>query len=405
VSGSFGNEESLSYYRLEEATVDAVCWKDKQFLVIWAAANRRGPDYNIGHPAGAKNVLTVGACCNGTISDSVWFESSRGPCRDERIKPNILAPGVEVATADGREPHSYVSASGTSISAPAANGALMLLRQYFAEGWYPAGTPDSSRRITKLSSALMRALAIAAADSNVGEEDMPNNAAGWGRLNLSTIMHFSDDRNGLAFLDESAGVATGEDIAFEFELSGRAPIHVVLAWTDTAALPGAATAIVNDLDIDLTSPDGNHYHGNQFYNGWSRVNAETWDTRNVEEVCLVPHPLTGRWSAKVIGRNVYTARQPFAVAVRGGIAGMTPGIAESEAEHHRIGTAARTPFGLPLRPGWHASLFSVDGRQVFSGPLTAAGLSPALSLAPGVYLYRLTSGSMVPQTGKLVVYR
>ena len=405
VSGSFGTDESLSYYRLEESTVDAVCWKDKQFLVIWAAANRRGPSYNIGHPAGAKNVLTVGACCNGTISDSVWFESSRGPCRDERIKPNILAPGVEVATADGRSPHSYVSASGTSISAPAASGALMLLRQYFAEGWYPAGVPDSSRRITELSSALMRALAIAATDSNVGDEYMPNNAAGWGRLNLSTIMHFPDDPNGLAFLDETTGVATAEEMTFEFELSGRAPIHVVLAWTDTAAAPAAAIALVNDLDLELTSPDGNRYRGNQFYNGWSRVNAQTWDSRNVEEVCLVPHPLTGRWSAKVIGRSVFTASQPFAVAVRGGIAGMEPGIAESETGSPRIGAVPKTSFGLPFRPGWHVAIFSVDGRQVLSGTMTAAGVSPAANLPPGVYLYRLTSGSMQPETGKLVVSR
>ena len=405
VSGSFGTEESLSYYRLEESSLDEVCWEDKQFLVIWAAANRRGPAYNIGHPAVAKNALTVGACGNGTQSNTVWFESSRGPCRDERIKPNLLAPGVDVATADGREPHSYVAASGTSISAPAASGALMLLRQYFAEGWYPTGIPDSTHRITQLSSALMRAMAIAATDSNVGTEYPPNNAAGWGRLDVSTIMHFPDDSNGLAFLDESVGVATGEDITFQFELSGRAPLHVVLAWTDTAAAPGAAIAIVNDLDLELTSPDNNRYRGNQFYNGWSRVNAQNWDGRNVEEVCLVPHPLTGRWTARVIGRNVYTPLQPFAVAVRGGIAGMVPGVADSEGDRPRMGTVPKTPFGLALRPGWHLAVFAIDGRRVFEGTVPAWGTSPVPILPPGVYLYRLTSGGLQPVTGKLVIYR
>jgi subtilisin family serine protease len=401
VSGSFGTVESLSYYRLEESSVDEVCWRDKQFLVIWAAANERGPDYNIGHPAAAKSVLTVGACGNGTQSDSVWYESSRGPCRDERVKPNLLAPGVDVATVDGREPHTYLTASGTSISAPAASGALMLLRQYFAEGWYPTGTPDSTHRITQLSSALMRAMAITATDSNVGHEYMPNNAAGWGRLDVSTIMHFPDDSNGLAFLDESVGVATGQDMTFQFELSGRAPIHVVLTWTDTAAAPGAAIAIVNDLDLELTSPDGNHYRGNQFYNGWSRVNPSGWDGRNVEEVCLVPHPLTGRWTARVIGRNVYTPFQPFAVAVRGGISGMVPGVADGE--FPRIGTVPKTPFGLPSRPGWRLTVFAIDGRQVFEGTVPARGKSPVSGLRPGVYLYRLTFGNLQPVTGKLVI--
>jgi subtilisin family serine protease len=405
VSGSFGTEESLSYYRIQESTLDEVCWEDKQFLVLWAAANRRGPDYKIGHPAAAKNVLTVGACHNGTQSNSVWVESSRGPCRDGRIKPNLVAPGVDVATIDGREPHSYLSASGTSISAPAASGALMLLRQYFAEGWYPTGTPDSAHRITRLSSALVRAMAIAATDSNVGDEYMPNNAVGWGRLDVSTIMHFPEDSNGLAFLDESVGVATQKDITFQFQLSGRAPIHAVLAWTDTAAAPAAAIAIVNDLDLELESPDGNHYRGNQFYNGWSRVNPSDWDRRNVEEVCLIPHPLPGTWTARVIGHSVYTSSQPFAVAVRGGIAGMVPGVTEPEGDRPRISPLAKAPFDLALRPGWQLAVFAIDGRQIFDGTVPASGLSPVPGLRPGVYLYRLTSGDLRPVSGKLVICR
>jgi len=404
VSGSFGTEESLSYYRIEESSVDAVCWKDKQFLVLWAAANRRGPRYNIGHPAVAKNVLTVGACHNGTQSNSVWFQSSRGPCRDERIKPDILAPGVDVATADGRAPHSYVTSSGTSLSAPAASGALMLLRQYFAEGRYPTGTPDSARRITQLSSALMRAMAVAAADSNVGDEYMPNDAAGWGRLDVSTIMHFPGDSNGLAFGDQPVGVATGQDMTFQFELAGRAPIHVVLAWTDTAAAPGAAPAIVNDLDLELTSPDGNHYRGNQFYRGWSWTNPPDWDSRNVVEVCRVPHPLTGRWTARVIGRNVYTPLQPFAVAVRGGIAGIGPGVAESDTAVPRR-AVPRTAFALPHRPGWNLAVFAIDGRQVFEVLVPRSGPPQLPLLSPGVYLYRLSSGNLPPETGKLVIAR
>ena len=412
VSGSFGSSDELSYYRLEEASLDAVCWGDKQFLVVWAAGNSGGSAYNIGHPSGAKNALTVGACGNGTQSNTVWTSSSRGPCRDERIKPNLLAPGQDVATADGRAPHSYVAASGTSIAAPAASGALMLLRQYFAEGRYPTGLPDSSHRVTHLSSALMRAMAIAATDSNVGSEYPPNASAGWGRLDVSTIMHFADDSSGLAFLDDAFGVSTGEAQTFQFELSGRAPLHVVLAWTDTAAAPEAAIAIVNDLDLELTSPDGNRYHGNQFYNGWSAVNPPNWDERNVEEVCLVNLPLPGRWTARILGRNVYSPRQPFAVAVRGGIAGMVPGVAEGDCP--RMGTVPKTRWGLPLRPGWHLAVFTIDGRQVFEGTVPAPsdggrrgqrGLSPELGLETGVYFYRLASGSAQPITGKLVICR
>jgi hypothetical protein len=37
--------------------------------------------------------------------------------------------------------------------------------------------------------------------------------------------------------------------------------------------------------------------------------------------------------------------------------------------------------------------------------VAAAGLLPAPNLRPGVYLYRLTFGSMRPETGKLVICR
>ena len=198
------------------------------------------------------------------------------------------------------------------------------------------------------------------------------------------------------FLDETTGVATDSEVVFDFELSGRAPIHAVLAWTDTAAAPSAAVAIVNDLDLELESPDGNHYRGNQFYNGWSWVNPQGWDSRNTAEICLVPHPLAGHWRARVFGRNVYAARQPFAVAVRGGIAGMVPAVTESESDL-TARASPRSSFELPLRLGCRASVFAIDGRQVYTGTVTSSGLSPRLSLAPGVYLYRLTSGPMPPK--------
>jgi hypothetical protein len=115
--------------------------------------------------------------------------------------------------------------------------------------------------------------------------------------------------------------------------------------------------------------------------------------------------LTGLWTARVIGRNVYTSHQPFAVAVRGGIAGMVPGVAESEGDHPRMGTVPKTPFGLPLRPGWDLAVFAIDGRQVFNGLVPKSGLSPVPPLPPGVYLYRLTSGNLRPVAGKIVIAR
>jgi hypothetical protein len=70
-----------------------------------------------------------------------------------------------------------------------------------------------------------------------------------------------------------------------------------------------------------------------------------------------------------------------------------------------MGTVPRIPWGLSLRPGWQLAVFTIDGRQVFKGTVPAWGLSPVPALPPGIYFYRLASGSAQPVTGKLVICR
>jgi hypothetical protein len=400
VSGSFGNGTELGYYRLEEASLDAVCWEDKQFLVVWAAGNYGLGQYRLGHPSGAKNALTLGACGNSTQSNLVSGFSSRGPCRDGRIKPTLVAPGENIATVDGHGPHMYWRRDGTSFAAPAASAALTLVRQYLREGRLPTGEPDSLRSLPAPSSCLMRALAVASADFEVGEEYMPNDDAGWGRLDLANILHFSGDSVAVALNDDPVGLGTGEYRDFAFELDTRAPLRVVLAWTDTAAAPLAQIALVNDLNLLLTSPDGNHYRGNQFYQNQSATNPPGWDERNVEEVCQVGHPLTGRWTARVLGRNVYSPRQDYSLVVRTGAAGHVPSISETRVLPARTRPAFGSLPGLPLGAG--LTLFGADGRIVLGENQRGR---PDRPLSPGVYFYRITASGASPQSGKLVICR
>ena len=50
-------------------------------------------------------------------------------------------------------------ASGTSMSAPAAAGLALLIRQYFKNGYYPTGTPTSSNGF-EASAALLKAMLV-----------------------------------------------------------------------------------------------------------------------------------------------------------------------------------------------------------------------------------------------------
>jgi subtilisin family serine protease len=100
-------------------------WAVDQGLVVCCAA---GNDYNcctISTPGDATKVITVGA---SDKSDGLASFSSRGPTTDDRIKPDIVAPGVSIYAASAGTSCSDTSMSGTSMATPHIAGvsALML---------------------------------------------------------------------------------------------------------------------------------------------------------------------------------------------------------------------------------------------------------------------------------------
>lgn len=100
-------------------------------LVCITSAGNGGHDadpvtHTILAPADAFNVISCGASnINGTIAGF----SSDGPTADGRIKPEILAPGVSVATVNSTNPTGLAHVSGTSFSAPLTAAATALLLQ------------------------------------------------------------------------------------------------------------------------------------------------------------------------------------------------------------------------------------------------------------------------------------
>ncbi|MEM5829570.1 MAG: S8 family serine peptidase [Candidatus Aenigmatarchaeota archaeon] len=97
-------------------------------------------------PGCAKKAITVGATDN--FDNIAWF-SSEGPTTDERIKPDIVAPGVWIISARANNtdmgwPISeyYTSASGTSMATPHVAGVVALILQS-----YPNLTPEQVKAI------------------------------------------------------------------------------------------------------------------------------------------------------------------------------------------------------------------------------------------------------------------
>lgn len=404
-SGSFGSGIALGYYRLEEATVDAVLWQDKWFTLIWAAGNFGRGTYNIAHPAGAKSVLTVGATGNGIAANQTATFSSRGPMRDGRIKPEVVSPGEGVWTVYGDSSASFRVRNGTSFAAPGVAGALALAKQYLRDGWYPLGRPEPGNAWPRVTSALLRALAVAGADPNAGSGYVPSPDFGWGRFNLGRVLRFEGDSIALGLFEDTVGISTGEYREYSFQLAIRQPLRVVLAWTDTAAPPFPAAAIVNDIDLELVGPDGSCYRGNQIFYGQSVPSPAGRDECNTIEVCVLDVPLAGRWIVRVLGRSVYTPRQPYAVAVRSGPAPLSE-VRETRSVQlpGRVGSAgvSRLEFFGPGR----LTVFSSDGRVV-----AAAALGPGhqhwqgTGLPAGVYVVRYRSAAAATETKRLLVIR
>jgi serine protease AprX len=100
-------------------------WAVSQGVVVTVAAGNTGSSCcTIETPGDATNVITVGA---SDKSDGLASFSSRGPTTDDRVKPDIVAPGVSIYAANSGTSCSDVGMSGTSMATPHMAGVAALM--------------------------------------------------------------------------------------------------------------------------------------------------------------------------------------------------------------------------------------------------------------------------------------
>ena len=320
--GSSATSTQGEYTSEAEAVDDRAFNYDKvsngqEGLTILFAAGNDGPNAGtVGSPSTAKNVVTVGnhqARYSGA-PDNLMSGSSRGPTDDGRIKPDIIAPGGYVRSCRAQEAQDtagsswqstwYLEYTGTSMATPNAAGAATLIREYLME---IAQRPSPQ-------GALIKALLVLGAQ-DINSRDIPNNDEGWGRVNLKETLAPSQGR-GIWVDDRSVLTSTGASKSYVFNVTyANSQLKAVLAWSDYRGSRFASKALVNDLDLEVESPDGTIYLGNDFASGRSTTGGTKDDINNLE-VVLIDMAMKGIWTVRV--KDAYHAgsgSQPFAIAV------------------------------------------------------------------------------------------
>jgi len=155
VNGSWGNQYGAS--EVFRADVQAL-WA-AGIVPVFAAGNTGPERGTLGSPASYPEALAVGA--SGDL-DQVLAFSSRGPSAWGEVKPEVVAPGIDILSS--LPGGAYATAYGTSMAAPHVSGLAALLLQADSE----------------LSVGAIEALITSTALS-LGAE-LPNNDSGWGRI-------------------------------------------------------------------------------------------------------------------------------------------------------------------------------------------------------------------------------
>jgi hypothetical protein len=303
-STSYSDGCNIAYTTLAQ-TLDQQMIDFPSLMHVFSAGNNGTADCGYGAGTGwgnitgghkqSKNTISVGVADS---TDLISALSSRGPAYDGRIKPELIADGVNVYSTS--EFNSYELRSGSSMAAPSVSGTLAQL--YQAYRLLNAGNDPPN--------ALMRGVLLNSADDfgNAG----PDFIYGFGKLNARRAMQIVLQQQHIDSVVSNAASVT-HTISVPAN-TGR--MRVMVCWTDVPAAVNATTALVNNLNITVTDP------ASVTYNPWvlnhtpnvaslTAPAQRAIDSLNPQEQVTITAPAAGNYTVTVAGASVPFGPQPY----------------------------------------------------------------------------------------------
>jgi len=322
-----GEVSRYGIYTDNSAEWDEILFNAPYLSVCKSAGNDRNDDVNprdFGYDilftvAVSKNLLTIGAVedideYTGPKSVVQAEFSSWGPTDDWRIKPDLVANGVDVYSTDDTGNASYHVRSGTSMSSPVVAGTIALLQQYYHD------LNDDYMR-----SATVKALLINTTDE-AGRYKGPDFQNGWGLMNAERAADVITNNGKSSWIKEMT-LNYGSTYTHYIRVDSGVPLNITVAWTDPPGTPvekhdDQTPMLVNDLDVRLTGK-GKVYepwtmNPNDDSNNFSDAAVKGDNYRDNVERIDVDSLSAGLYAVKVTHKGkLKNGHQDFSIVING----------------------------------------------------------------------------------------
>jgi hypothetical protein len=276
------------------------------------------PFDTIGVVSAAKNVIAVGAVSAVPGNALIAGLSSRGPAKDGRVKPDVVARGTNVLSPVPTD--AYERKQGTSMASPVVTGIAALLIEQWRRTFAGANPLPEQ----------LKALILAGAD-DMGNPG-PDYTHGFGLVNAKTSVDLIRADGGTGARIQTMSFPEGQNVTREIPLVVSQPqnLRVLVNWSDPPiVLLGdediSVSVLVNDLDLKVIDPSGATHLPYVLDKAAFTANATRGENRvdNTEEVEIANAP-AGTYRVQVRAHRVADGPQSAVVVANAALTAPPP---------------------------------------------------------------------------------